>query len=99
MNHRPCPSASVSWLLLALCVTPAWAGSSEAAFERAEALLPAAASRLARNEAPRVHWSRDDSSLWYRRETEAGDEYVRISLPEGAREPLFDHARLAAALA
>lgn len=70
----------------------------EASFERAEALLPGPASLLALNENLQVHWARDGDSLWYRRETASGPDYVRISLPGGRREPVFDHARLMAAL-
>ncbi|MCG8457666.1 MAG: DPP IV N-terminal domain-containing protein, partial [Holophagales bacterium] len=86
------------WLGLTVTAALARAGVPPPTFDRAEALLPSAARVLARNEAPRVHWSRDGASLAYRRETPSGDEYVRISLPAGKRAPLFDHARLAAAL-
>lgn len=65
---------------------------------RAETLLPANAETLALNEAPKIHWSDDGSSLWYRRETLSGQEYVRVELPGGVRQALFDHNSLAKAL-
>ncbi len=66
--------------------------------QRAETLLPASAGKLALNETLRVHWAEDEGSLWYRRETRSGQDYIRVVLPEGIREPLFDHDRLAEAL-
>jgi len=82
-----------------LHVTPVVArAASGPAFERAEALLPVAAGRLALNEELRVRWARNGSSLWYARETAGGRQYVRVLLPGGEREPLFDHGRLAAAI-
>lgn len=66
--------------------------------QRAETLLPANARRLVLNEAPKVHWAEDGGSLWYRRETPSGQDYIRVKLPDGNRSPLFDHSRLARAL-
>lgn len=100
MIYRTSLHAAV-WIIIFLCLAPAPRAQTpvSAAFGRAEALLPANAKLLALNEEPQVHWSEDASSLWYRRETAAGGEYVRISLPSGERQPLFDHRRLADALA
>lgn len=90
----------VMWLIVWLHVTSVVHGDSapSTTIERAEALLPGVAGRLALNEDLRVHWAMDGNSLWYRRETASGHEYVRIALPDGKREPLFDHARFAAVL-
>ncbi len=90
----------IIWLIAAVHVASvACAGSPPPALlERAEALLPDAAGLLALNEELRIHWAEGSDSLWYRRETASGYEYVRVSLPNGKREPLFDHSRLAAAL-
>jgi len=78
------------YLILFLHVTPVVARAvSGPAFERAEALLPVAAGRLALNEELRVRWARNGSSLWYARETAGGRQYVRVLLPGGEREPLF----------
>ena len=92
---------AVLWIIVFPCaatVSPAQTPATTD-FERAEVLLPASAAVLALNEDPHVGWSEDARSLWYRQETAAGHEYVRIWLPTGERQPLFNHRRLADGLA
>ncbi|HWE96148.1 MAG TPA: prolyl oligopeptidase family serine peptidase [Tepidisphaeraceae bacterium] len=45
------------------------------------------------------HWSADETRFWYRNDLPGGArEFVLVSAERGAREPAFDHAKLAAAL-
>ncbi len=51
------------------------------------------------NDRVRVEWL-DDESCWYRHEQRGGGaRYIKMDLKSGERTPLFDEARLAAALA
>ena len=44
------------------------------------------------------HWFKDQNAFWYQRQTDQGVEYVTVNAA-GERSPLFDHRRLAEALA
>jgi hypothetical protein len=46
------------------------------------------------------HWLADNSRFWYRNDLVRGmSEYVLVDAIHGTRQPAFDHARLAAAIA
>lgn len=103
VTHRANTRLGISrtiWAIVFLhvCAAASAADSRTRLIERAEAVLPNAAARLALNESVNAHWAADGNSLWYRRETPSGDRFVRVSLPTGTHSPLFDHGRLAAAL-
>ena len=94
-------------LAVALAGPQAPATAQDAGAEAAPAVTEAdyarAESRLAHRTAPLVddlvsdvHWI-DDGAIWFKRHDAAGDHFERQGL-DGARAPLFDHGRLAAAL-
>ena len=46
------------------------------------------------------HWYQNNTRFWYRNDLAGGArEFITVDVERGAREPAFDHARLAAALA
>ena len=71
---------------------------SAADYEAAAALLEGNARALVKNLQIDVHWLGDSGRFWYRRDTEAGHEWVMFDPAAGAKVPAFDHAALAAAI-
>lgn len=64
-----------------------------------------AASMLARNVLPKVRnaevvptWLPNRNTFWYRRQTEAGWEFIAVDADKATRTPAFDHVKLAAAI-
>lgn len=69
---------------------------SQAAYDRATRFQNA--SGLVRNLVIVHHWLPGRDEFWYRRETEAGAEYLIVDAATGRKRPAFDHAALARAL-
>ena len=73
---------------------------SDQDYARAERFLPWNAETLVFGLRVEPHWL-DDGRFWYRRQAATGREFVLVDPATGAehaREPAFDHVRLAAAL-
>ncbi|HJU74066.1 MAG TPA: DPP IV N-terminal domain-containing protein [Gemmatimonadaceae bacterium] len=85
--------------VLALLLLPvaAMAQGTRTDYARAEQLLGWNATELVLNDAPRVRWLPGDR-FWYRNRGEKGYEFLMADASTGAKRPVFDHVRLAAAL-
>lgn len=66
-------------------------------YARAERFLAATSSPLVTGTAGRATWTAD-GRVWYRATTMAGSAFIVASPAKKTRAPLFDHAKLAAAL-
>lgn len=85
-------------------IGPAMAGDSPAPlteqdYARAERFVLRNAQRYIINGDVRHAWLGDGDTLYYLRETKDGKEFVRVDAERRQREPAFDHAALATALA
>jgi dipeptidyl aminopeptidase/acylaminoacyl peptidase len=69
-----------------------------AVYERAESYLPWNVAKLIFNTSIQPNWIEGTDGFWYKRSTRHGTEFVLIDAASGARQPLFDHQRLAAEL-
>ncbi|NVJ98190.1 MAG: prolyl oligopeptidase family serine peptidase [Alphaproteobacteria bacterium] len=67
-------------------------------YDRAAALLPQNVGKLVKNARIDVRWAEDGSRFWYKRAEEKGHSFVFVDPASGLKEPLFDHAALAAQL-
>lgn len=85
-------------VVLALGAMPSWSAGQEVDYARAEILLPWHASRLVFGDEVDPQWLPDGDRFWYRNTTRAGHEFVLVDPVRNTRGPLFDHARLAAAM-
>jgi len=84
--------------LAAVLVHAGSAGAVDAAdYARAERVLDSSLAGALRNAYVDAHWL-DGRRFWYRRSGADGAEYVLVDAARGTRAPLFDRARLAAAL-
>ncbi|MCX5202748.1 S9 family peptidase [Streptomyces sp. NBC_00237] len=70
-------------------------------YQAAEQLLrrPARPGELVTGDRVRPQWTDGGARFWYAVNTGSGKRFVRVDPAAGTREPAFDHARLAAALA
>jgi dipeptidyl aminopeptidase/acylaminoacyl peptidase len=87
----------VSALAVALALDAA-ALAAQVDYNRAERLLPWHSSSLIAGDSVRPQWMNDKTRFWYRNKTGNGAEYVLIDPVRNTRQPLFDNARLAAAM-
>jgi dipeptidyl aminopeptidase/acylaminoacyl peptidase len=67
-------------------------------YARAERLLPWHTQRLVSGDQVQPQFIRGSDRFWYRNKTAAGAEFVLVDPVANRRAPLFDHARLAAAM-
>ena len=67
-------------------------------YQRAEQLLTWNAMRLVYHDQVLPTWYRDSTRFWYRVHTRSGFEFMTVNPTTGTKAPLFDNARLAAAL-
>ena len=74
------------------------AAAAETDYRRAERFLPQNTRALAYRMKVEPRWIRGSGRFWYRIDTREGTEYVLVDPDRNARQPAFDHARLAAAL-
>ena len=88
-----------SILILSLILpTLAFAQGTLEDYKRAERLLPWNLRTLVRDAEVSPHWIEDTDRFWYRRATADGKEFVVVDPAKKTREPLFDHAKLAAGI-
>jgi dipeptidyl aminopeptidase/acylaminoacyl peptidase len=83
--------------LICLAALPALAQGTQADYDRAFSLRQTTARLVYRAEI-KAHWLADDR-FWYRVQTGAHThEFILVNAETGARQPAFDHARLAQSL-
>ncbi len=95
--------ASALAVLLPLAAAPVIAQDlrpvvPDAAYARAELLLPWNTSRILPGDPVSPNWYPDGNRFWYRNTTQTGAEFVTVDPARNTRERLFDHARLAASI-
>lgn len=67
-------------------------------YSRAEQFLGWNVTHLISGDQVNPNWLEDGHRFWYRNKTAAGYEFVLVDPVRNARAPVFDHARLAAAM-
>ena len=78
---------------------PASAASPrEIRYDRAEQMLSWNTTRLVTGDEVQPQWMKDGARFWYRNKIRQGAEFVLVDPVRGARDLLFDNARLAAAI-
>lgn len=93
-------SATVLALTLILGIpATASAQGTRADYERAEKFLPGNMNRLAYGHSIDPRWLGNGDKLWFIAQTRAGRLYQLVDIPTRQIKPLFDHNKLAAALA
>jgi dipeptidyl aminopeptidase/acylaminoacyl peptidase len=71
---------------------------AQANYQRAEQFLTWNAIRYLYHDQVAPSWYRDSTRFWYKVHTPSGDQFLTVTPATGAKAPLFDNARLAAAL-
>jgi dipeptidyl aminopeptidase/acylaminoacyl peptidase len=84
--------------VLLLLSLPALAAAQAPDYQRAEQMLTWNALRHVTGDQVAPTWYRDSTRFWYRVMTPRGAEFVTVNPVAGTRAPLFDNARLAAAI-
>ena len=97
MKHKHFFTKAV--LLLGLVLLPVIAGAQGtlADYERAQGLRKQFEG-LAVNLPGRVNWIGKSNRFWYRKSVKGGNEYVLVDAESLAKQPAFDHEKLAASL-
>ncbi len=91
-------SLSLSFSLFALCLAAnAQSRFTAADYARAEKFMSYNTTPLVYNSGVRPSWISGER-FYYRNTTAAGTEFILVDPAKGARQPAFDHARLASAL-
>jgi dipeptidyl aminopeptidase/acylaminoacyl peptidase len=84
--------------VFALCAFSATQGT-QSDYQRANSLAARADGKVFKSRVT-PHWLGGNSRFWYRNDLAQGErEYVLVDAIQGTRQPAFDHARLAAAIA
>src|SRR2546421_98321 len=93
------PRAILLAALLLLAPGVARAQGTRADYERAEALPRLAQGKVFKARVT-PHWFANGTRFWYRNDLpEGAREFIHVDAERGLREPAFNHADLAAALA
>jgi len=98
---RLCTTTVRSMLTLALlcACTALWAQGTRLDFERANNLRRLTENKVFKTRV-QPHWLAGNTRFWYRNDLVGGTrQFVLVDAVKGTRQPAFDHARLAAALA
>jgi dipeptidyl-peptidase 4 len=82
----------------ALLLAAAPAAAQTVDYRRAELFLNWNASTLVSGDQVNPVWLQDGNRFWYRNKVAAGHEFVIVDPVRNTRGPVFDHARLAAAM-
>ena len=91
-------AALAAFAVLAFAWAPAPARAQEVDYHRAEMLLGWHTSPLIAGGPVTPNWINDSDRFWYRNNTGSGHEFTFVDPAANVKRPLFDHARLAAAL-
>ena len=67
-------------------------------YDRAEQLLSWNSTRMVTGDEVQPQWMKDGQRFWYRNKIRQGAEFVVVDPARGARDLLFDNAKLAAAI-
>lgn len=67
-------------------------------YARAEQMLPWFTSRLVFGDSVTPRWYKDGNRFWFRNTTRNGADFLLVDPAAGSQRPLFDNARLAAAI-
>jgi dipeptidyl-peptidase-4 len=78
---------------------PAAASASRSDYEAAARVMPLQLNMAIRNAHPTPRWIGHSNWAWYKNETATSADYVLIDAATGHRQPAFDQAAVAAALA
>ena len=78
--------------------TPQAGPLTAADYTAAAALLEGNVGGLVKNARVEPHWLGDTGRFWYRRDTDAGHEYVVFDAANGEKSRAFDHDAVAAAI-
>lgn len=92
---RTIPAVLVAVAGLAVAVPTA---GQEVDYRRAELLLGWHTDPLIAGDEVEPSWIEETDRFWYRNKTGVGHEFVFVDAAASQRRPLFDHARLAAAM-
>ncbi len=101
MLLRPYSIAATLLLTAALPLaaqTPAASPGTGVRYDRAEQLLSWNSTRLVTGDEVQAQWMKDGARFWYRNKVRQGAEFVLVDPVRGARDLLFDNAKLAAAI-
>ena len=95
-------AATILILITANNASAQTAGASRPAltaadYARAERFMNYNAAPLVERAGVRPNWLAD-GGFWYRNQTSQGSEFIRVNAATGARQPVFDQTKLAAAL-
>jgi dipeptidyl aminopeptidase/acylaminoacyl peptidase len=74
------------------------AGAQTVDYQRAERFLNWNTSDLIAGDQVNPNWMPDGNRFWYRNKTGGGSEFIMVDPVRNAKAPVFDHARLAAAM-
>jgi dipeptidyl aminopeptidase/acylaminoacyl peptidase len=101
MHFRPFSLTAVMFLAVATragAQPTAAVAPPEVRYDRAEQLLSWNSTRLVTGDEVQAQWMKDGSRFWYRNKVRQGAEFILVDPVRGARELLFDNARMAAAI-
>lgn len=85
-------------IAVVLTLLPLGAAGAQVDYQRAEQLLTWNALRLVTNDQVAPTWYRDSTRFWYWVMTPGGPAFFTVNPAAGTKAPVFDNARLAAAL-
>lgn len=85
-------------LSLAACLVAGAAPLAAQNYQRAEQFLTWNTLRLVYHDQVAPNWYRDSTRFWYRVATREGFQFLAVNPATGTKTPVFDNARLAAAL-
>jgi dipeptidyl aminopeptidase/acylaminoacyl peptidase len=95
---RPSRTSALCVFVLSIAAAaPSFAQGTLADYQRAMGLREKYTS-LPVHVAETARWAQDSSRLWYRTSVKGGHEFVLVETATGAKQPAFDHAKLATAL-
>ncbi len=84
--------------LLATAVITGAASAQTVDYQRAERFLNWNVTDLIAGDQVNPSWMADGNRFWYRNKTGGGSEFIMVDPIRNSQGPLFDHARLAAAM-
>jgi dipeptidyl aminopeptidase/acylaminoacyl peptidase len=88
-----------AWLALLIVAAAGGAASAQTVdYQRAERFLNWNTTDLIAGDQVNPSWMQDGNRFWYRNKTGGGSEFIIVDPVRNAKGPLFDHARLAAAM-